>query len=75
MPHADLVPSTDVEFNWQAVNSTPGAVCIGASMPVGQYVAEVSEGSGNVRQRWCRGAARLACGQAATAGWPLWMRS
>lgn len=36
----DLVPSKDVEFNWQAVNATEGAVCIGASMPVGKYVAQ-----------------------------------
>lgn len=25
---------------WQAVNATPGAISIGGSMPVGQYVAE-----------------------------------
>lgn len=34
------MPSKDVEFNWQAVNATEGAVCIGASMPVGKYVAQ-----------------------------------
>lgn len=36
----DLMPSTDVEYNWRAVNATEGAVCIGASMPVGKYVAQ-----------------------------------
>ncbi|KAI7836626.1 hypothetical protein COHA_009511 [Chlorella ohadii] len=36
----NLMPSTDVEYNWRAVNATEGAVCIGASMPVGKYVAQ-----------------------------------
>jgi hypothetical protein len=38
-PAADLIASTDVEGTWRAVNATPGAIAIGGSMPVGQYVA------------------------------------
>lgn len=36
---SDVIPSTDVENNWKQVNNTLGAICIGASAPVGQYVA------------------------------------
>ncbi|EFN52019.1 hypothetical protein CHLNCDRAFT_139584 [Chlorella variabilis] len=36
----DLISSADVGGTWQAVNATPGAISIGGSMPVGQYVAE-----------------------------------
>lgn len=37
---ADLLPSADVAGSWAAVNATEGAICIGASAPVGVYVEQ-----------------------------------